>query len=106
MTPKIRQVRSDKGKPRGRIGNAGKGRPPGAVNKATSNAREAIARFVDGNAERMQGWLDEIAAEQGAEKAFHCLMDVMEYHVPKLARTEHTGKDGEDQTLVVKVIRE
>ena len=93
MTPKIRQVRSDKGKPRGRIGNAGKGRPPGVVNKSTANAREAIARFVDGNAERMQEWLDAIAANDPKD-AMRCLMDVMEYHVPKLARTEHTGKDG------------
>ena len=99
---KIERVSMARPKGQPKIG----GRKPGTPNKSTANAREAIARLVDGNAERMQGWLDEIAAEQGAEKAFHCLMDVMEYHVPKLARTEHTGKDGEDQTLVVKVIRE
>jgi hypothetical protein len=26
--------------------------------------------------------------------AFRCFADVVEYHVPKLARTELTGKDG------------
>lgn len=72
------------------------GRKAGIPNKATTTAREAIARFVDGNTERLQGWLDEIAADDkhGPREAFRCLMDVMEYHVPKLARTELTGKDG------------
>lgn len=70
------------------------GRKPGSKNKATANAREAIARFVDGNADRLQGWLDEIAEQQGAMAAFRCFADVVEYHVPKLARTELTGKDG------------
>lgn len=75
--------------------NAGKGRPKGVPNKATTLAREAIARLVDGNAERMQGWLDQIAEEEGPLKAWQCLTEVIEYHIPKLARTEHTGKDGE-----------
>ncbi len=66
----------------------------GRPNKATANAREAIARFVDDNADRMQGWLDEIAEKQGAMAAWRCLADVLEYHVPKLARTEHVGDGG------------
>jgi hypothetical protein len=28
------------------------------------------------------------------------MMDVIEYHIPKLQRTEHTGKDGKDLPLV------
>ncbi len=70
------------------------GRAPGVPNKATANAREAIAAFVDSNAPRLQGWLEEIAAEQGAQAAFRCVMDLLEYHIPKLARTELTGKEG------------
>ena len=69
------------------------GKPRGP-NKATRNAREAIARLVDGKADRMQGWLDEIAAEQGPMAAWKCMTDVIEYHIPKLARTEHTGEGG------------
>lgn len=65
----------------------------GTANKATTNAREAIAAFVEGNVERLNGWLDQIASESPKD-AFNCLMDVVEYHIPKLARTEHTGKDG------------
>lgn len=76
--------------------NQGK-RGPG---KATINAREAIARFVDGNADRLQEWLDKIAKEDGPKEAFKCFADVLEYHVPKLARTELTGKDGGPQTHV------
>ena len=75
----------------------GPGRPKGMPNKSTAAAREAISRFVDGNAERLQGWLDEIHAEKGAEAAFGCFTSLLEYHVPKLARTELTGKDGGPQ---------
>lgn len=73
----------------------GKGRPAGSVNKATANAREAIASFVEGNVERLNGWLDAIA-EDSPKDAFGCFMDVIEYHIPKLARSEITGKDGKD----------
>ena len=66
-------------------------RPKGAPNKATKTAREAIARLVDGNAGRMQQWLDQIAEEEGPMAAWRCMADVIEYHVPKLARTEHVG---------------
>jgi hypothetical protein len=61
--------------------------------KSTAIAREAIARFVDGNTGKLQEWLDDIAADDkhGPREAFRCLMDVMEYHVPKLARVEQTG---------------
>ena len=76
-----------------KIQGAGPGRPKGVVNKSTSNAREAIARFVDGNAHRVQQWLDAIAAENGPLMAFRCYTDMIEYHVPKLSRTELTGKD-------------
>jgi hypothetical protein len=73
--------------------NNPKGRPAGSPNKSTALAREAIARFVDGNANKLQGWLDEIAANEklGPKVAFDCFMQVAEYHVPKLARVEQVG---------------
>jgi len=84
---------------------AGPGRPAGLPNKATANAREAIGRLIDGNAERLQGWLDQIEDEQGPKAALACFIDLIEYHVPKLARTEVTGKDGDaiktQTTLIV-----
>lgn len=70
----------------------GSGRPKGKPNKSTTEAREAIARFVDANTERLQGWLDQIA-EESPEKAFNAVKDLLEYHVPKLARTEMQALD-------------
>ena len=71
------------------------GRVAGVPNKSTALAREAIARFVDGNSHMLQKWLDEIAMNEklGPKVAFDCFMQVAEYHVPKLARTEHTGDE-------------
>jgi hypothetical protein len=80
--------------------NAGKGRVKGVPNKATKAAREAIAAFVDANAEKLQGWLDEIAADSPKD-AFNAFLALVEFHVPKLARVEHTGKDGEDMRFTV-----
>ena len=71
----------------------GAGRPLGSPNKSTALAREAIARFVDGNSHKLQEWLDDIAKDPkyGPKQAFDCFMQVAEYHVPKLARTEVVG---------------
>lgn len=60
---------------------------------SVANGREAVARFVELNVTRMQAWLDEIAATEGPLVAFKCVSDIIEYHIPKLARTEHTGPD-------------
>ncbi len=98
-------------------------RPKGTPNKATASAREAIARFVDDNAGRMQGWLDDIAKgiprlvngqqavdedgnlvwikEPNPKLAFDMLQSVVEYHVPKLARQEISGPDGGGITVNV-----
>ena len=80
------------------------GRVAGVPNKSTALAREAIARFVDGNSHKLQEWLEAIADDPkyGPKHAFDCFMQVAEYHVPKLARTEHAG----DTDQPVKVIHE
>jgi hypothetical protein len=66
----------------------GAGRPKGIPNRATMDARAAIAAFVDGNAHRLTEWLDRIA-EDNPKAAFDCFQSVVEYHIPKLARTEN-----------------
>lgn len=98
------------------------GRGKGVSNKATQQAREAIASFVDGNAHRLQGWLDRIA--EGVEKAkppgadpnepveylvkpdpqtaFELFQSVIEYHVPKLARTMLEGEIGIKGSLTIR----
>jgi hypothetical protein len=80
--------------PKGHKAYSGGGRPKGSVEKSTINAREALARFVDANTERLQGWLEEIYKTDGPKAAWECMVDVIEYHVPKLQRTELTGEDG------------
>ncbi len=89
----------------------------GKPNKSTRDAREAIARFVDRNAPKLQRWLDAVAngLREGVlrdqagnvildddgkpvpgrwivapdpEKAFQLFQSVIEYHVPKLSRRE------------------
>lgn len=91
---------------------SGGGSRKGKPNRATADARSAIARFVDGNAHRLQGWLDRIAEgtpklDEGGDpkpgeyvtapnplRAFEAFQSVIEYHVPKLGRTEHVGDGG------------
>lgn len=95
------------------------GRVAGTPNKATAEARQAIAAFVDGNAHRLTGWLDQVAEGVKVEvlndkgqpvgheyvvppnpaKAFDMFQSVVEYHIPKLARQEHVGND--DKPLVI-----
>lgn len=78
--------------------NQGKHGPP----KSSILAREAIARFVDGNSDRLQGWLDQIAEKDGPKEAFRCFSDLLEYHVPKLSRAEVTGDKGGPIEMVVR----
>lgn len=98
------------------------GRTAGVANKATADARAAIALFVNRNAPRLQGWLDAIAdgmegpperdddgnetktwlIEPDPQKAFELFQSVIEYHVPKLARSE-VAVDPTANTLHVKV---
>jgi len=99
------------------IGQKTGGRQSGTPNKATNDARQAIASFVDGNAHRLTEWLDQVAngvkvvEMEGDEpvekyvvppnpaKAFDMFQSVVEYHVPKLARMEISGDD--DKPLVI-----
>ena len=108
----------------------GPGRPAGSPNKATSDARQAIAQFVDGNAHRLTEWLDAVAEgvkqpmknENGQivlddsgkpleeyvvnpnpAKAFDMFQSVVEYHIPKLARTELAGDPNNPVELDVHV---
>jgi hypothetical protein len=93
------------------IGQKTGGRVAGTPNKATNEARQAIASFVDGNAHRLTEWLDQVAngvkviemdGDEPVEKyvvppnpakAFDMFQSVVEYHIPKLARMEHSGSD-------------
>lgn len=67
------------------------GRPKGSPNKATKDVREAIAVFATAHAESMGEWL---TAVEDPAKRLDLYLRALEYHIPKLARQEHTGKDG------------
>jgi hypothetical protein len=96
MTENNKPKQSRKGKT-----NNPNGRPSGTPNKATMEARQAIASFVDGNAHRLTEWLDSVAngdlsndVKPNPAKAFELFQSVVEYHIPKLARSEHVGEGG------------
>lgn len=82
-------------------GRRSRGRPKGSKAKSTSAAREAVAKFVDLNVDKFQVWLEEIHDRDGPKEAFKCVEALLEYHIPKLARTEMTGKDEGPIELVV-----
>ena len=86
---------------KGNTASRGKGRPKGSKDKSTMKAREMIAGFIDGNADRLNGWLDEVYDRDGPRAAFQCFSDLIEYHVPKLARNEVTGPDEGPVELVI-----
>lgn len=71
------------------------GRPKGARNKTTNAIREAYQNLVELNLENMSGWIAQIAADD-PNKAMDTMIKLSEYIIPKLARQELTGNDGED----------
>lgn len=73
--------------------NAGKGRVKGVPNKVTADVRAAVSLVA-------QGFVDECLAllRKGAKKdplgAVRTFAGLLEYHIPKLSRTEVTGPNG------------
>lgn len=79
----------------------------GIPNKVTANAREAIAALLDTKftKDRVGRWLDMIEQDDrpgyGPLACLRALTDLMEFHVPKLARTTVSGDDGSPLEIVV-----
>lgn len=87
------------------VGQKTGGRQAGTPNKITLEARQAIATFVDENAHKLQKWLSDVAEgnkdhgiKPNPAKAFELFQSVVEYHIPKLARTEIVG-DAENPVI-------
>lgn len=89
---------------KGKSGNP-KGRAKGVGNKNTEKVREAISRFADDTVEDFTKWIKDIAVDD-KKSAAELFLKAIEYHIPKLARTEHTGQDGKDiQITIEKIIK-
>ena len=78
----------------GKSGNPN-GRPKGSKNKNTKQIREAYQKLTEDNLDNMNRWLMQTAQEDPA-KAMDLMLRLSEYIIPKLARTELTGNDGDD----------
>jgi hypothetical protein len=72
----------------------GSGRRKGVPNRVTSDARAAIAAFAGANASNLGKWLAEV---QDPARRIDLYLRVLEYHIPKIARTEVTGVNGGPQ---------
>ena len=71
------------------------GRPKGSGNKTTTKIKEAYQMLVEGNLDNMTEWLGEVA-ENDPKEAMMLMLKLSEYVIPKLARQEVVGHDGED----------
>ena len=89
------------------------GRVAGTPNKVTQEAREAVKAILDSNLPFIQSWIQSTAEgifdDQSGKwivppnpaKACDIVQNMVEYAVPKLARTEVVGDEKQPQRLVV-----
>ena len=69
----------------------GGGSRAGVPNKATQDVRAAIAAFASANVGQMSVWLASI---DDPAKKLDLYLKAIEYHIPKLARSEVSGPNG------------
>lgn len=89
------------------------GRVAGTPNKATKEAREAVQAILDSNLPFIQSWIQSTAEgifdDQSGKwivppnpaKACDIVQNMVEYAVPKLARTEVVGDEQKPVRMVV-----
>lgn len=89
------------------------GRKPGVPNKATQEAREAVKAILDSNLPYLQAWIQSTAegimddatgkwiVQPNPAKACDIVQNLVEYSVPKLARTEVVGDEKTPVRMVV-----
>jgi hypothetical protein len=78
----------------------GGGSRAGVPNKATTDVRNAIAVFASAHAATISEWL---LAVEDPGKRLDLYFRALEYHIPKLGRTELTGAD--EGPLQVSIVR-
>ena len=88
------------GRPKGSPKPANSGRKAGVPNKSSRDVREAIAEFARANVDQMSEWLEAIP---DPARRLDLYLRAIEYHIPKVARTEVTGADGGPLTVSTEV---
>ncbi len=71
------------------------GRPKGSANKITEELKEAFALVLEERLPDLNRWIGQVAQDDPA-KAIDLLIKLSTRFLPELARTELTGKDGQD----------
>lgn len=64
----------------------------GARAKIKADVKEAISELAQRNIDKVDKWLNAVKSPAMRLKLF---LDILEFAIPKMARVEHTGKDGE-----------
>jgi hypothetical protein len=67
-------------------GGSRKGKP----NKATADVRDAIAKLAQDLGPSLQKWITKVAADDPG-RAAEIFLRAIEYHIPKLSRTDLTS---------------
>ncbi len=80
------------------------GKTKGTPNKATAEIKEAYKNLIENNLDKLSTWLDKVA-EKSPERALGILIELSEFVIPKLARTE-TKHEGDLTVTTITVKRE
>jgi hypothetical protein len=67
----------------------------GKPNNVTAKTRDILRSLTDKTAPELEKWLIEVYEQEGPNEAIKRYLDFAEFVMPKLARLEHTGEDGE-----------
>jgi hypothetical protein len=77
----------------------------GVSNKNVDEIRAAFRELTEANMDKVQGWLDQVAAED-PNSALDKFLKLAEYVLPKLARVETTLETKDKKTFYFKEIEE
>jgi|SRR5690606_16445305 len=83
------------------------GRKKGTPNKVTQDVRACIRALAEGLAPEVESWIRR-GAKKSPLQAARVYAGILEYHVPKLQRIEHTGDGGgplEVRTITRRVVK-
>jgi hypothetical protein len=78
------------------------GRARGVPNKVTRDIREALRDLAEGNADRVQGWLDAVAEKEPAE-AIRLYLGLLRFCLPTLSATAVANVSPKPEELLTKM---